>query len=95
MTEERLGLQVARTVQVAVAGSSRRGWVDVFFLWDTNHKGCLVYEDVKDAMIPANFKARDKNGNTKVHLQEFLNATFQGFAAADVRGNGALSMEEI
>jgi hypothetical protein len=76
-------------------GEFQEWMVDVFFLRDQNHKGYLVYEDVKDAMTPENFKAHDKNGNGKIPLQEFLNATFQDFAAADVRGNGTLTVEEI
>jgi hypothetical protein len=76
-------------------GEFQEWMVDVFFLRDKNHKGYLVYEDVKDAMTTENFKAHDKNGDGKIPLQEFLNATFQDFAAADVNQNGALTMEEI
>ncbi len=76
-------------------GEFQEWMVDVFFLRDTNHKGYLVYEDLKDVMTAENFKAHDKNGNGKIPLQELLNATFQDFAAADVRGNGAVTMEEI
>lgn len=76
-------------------GEFQEWMVDVFFLRDKDHKGYLVFEDLKDVMTPENFKAHDRNGNGKIPLQEFLNATFQDFAAADVRGNGALTMEEI
>ncbi len=76
-------------------GEFQEWMVDVFFLRDTNHKGYLVYEDVKDALTLENFKAHDLNGNGKITLPEFLNSAFQDFAAADVRGNGALTMEEI
>ncbi len=76
-------------------GEFQEWMVDVFFLRDKDHKGYLVYADVKDAMTLENFKAHDKNGDGRIPLQEFLNATFQDFAAADVRGNGALTMEEI
>ncbi len=76
-------------------GEFQEWMVDVFFLRDKNHKGYLIYEDVKDAMTLENFKAHDKNGDGRIPLQEFLNSTFQDFATADVRGNGALTMEEI
>ncbi len=76
-------------------GEFQEWMVDVFFLRDTGHKGYLVYADLQDVMTPENFKAHDRNGNGKIPLPEFLNATFQDLAAADVRGNGALTMEEI
>ncbi len=69
--------------------------VDVFFQRDANHKGYLVFEDVKDVMSPETFKAYNKNGDGKIRLQEFLNAVFLDFEAADVNKNGALTIEEI
>jgi len=69
--------------------------VDVFFKKDTNHKGYLVFEDVKDVMTVETFKANDKNGNGRLTLEEFLNAAFQDFALADVNKNGAVTIEEI
>ncbi len=69
--------------------------VDVFFYRDTNHKGFLVFEDVKDVMTFENFKSRDTNGDGKIELDEFLNSLFRDFEAADVNKSGSLSMEEI
>jgi len=68
---------------------------DSFFIMDENHKGYLVFEDVKNVMNPKTFKGQDRDGDSKVTLQEFLNASFQDFAAADVNKNGALTMEEF
>jgi Ca2+-binding EF-hand superfamily protein len=52
-------------------------------------------DDVKDVMSPKIFKGQDKKGDGKITLQEFLDASFQDFAAADVNKNGALTMEEF
>ena len=46
-------------------------------------------------MSPKIFKGQDKKGDGKITLQEFLDASFQDFAAADVNKNGALTMEEF
>ncbi len=69
--------------------------VDVFFQRDKTHKGYLVYADVQDVMSPAKFKTYDRSGDGKIILREFLNATFQDFAAADTAARGALTVEEI
>jgi len=73
-----------------------QNWMeDVFFQRDSNHKGYLVYDDVKDVMSAEKFKSYDRGGEGKVRLQEFLNAAFQDFDRIDVHKNGTLSMEEI
>lgn len=68
---------------------------DLFFHMDKDHKGYLVFDDVKDVMSLKKFKAQDKNGDGKITLKEFLNASFQDFAAADVNRSGALNLEEF
>ena len=68
---------------------------DVFYLRDKDHKGYLVVEDVRGAMAPETLRAINRKGDGKVSLEEFLNATFQDFAAADVNQNGSLTIEEI
>jgi Ca2+-binding EF-hand superfamily protein len=69
--------------------------VDAFFHKDINHKGYLVFEDIKDVMVSGTFKTYDKNGDGNLSLTEFLNAVFLDFEAADVDRNGALTIEEI
>ena len=68
---------------------------DAFFQRDTNHKGYLVFSDVKDVMSAEKFKSFDMSGSGKVRLQEFLNAAFQDFEQMDVDKDGMLTMEEI
>jgi len=69
--------------------------VEVFYIRDKDRKGYLVQEDVRGVMAPETLKAINRKGDGKLSLQEFLNAAFQDFAAADVNQNGSLSMEEI
>jgi len=69
--------------------------IDVFYFRDKDHKGYLVLEDVRGVMTAETLKAINRKGDGKLSLQEFLNATFQDFAAADVNQNGSLTMEEI
>jgi Ca2+-binding EF-hand superfamily protein len=68
---------------------------DVFYLRDKGHKGYLVQEDVAGILSPETLKAINRKGDGKLSLQEFLNATFQDFAAADVNQDGTLSLAEI
>jgi hypothetical protein len=69
--------------------------VDAFFAKDKDHKGHLVFEDIRDVMSVEIFKADDKDSDGKLTLHEFLNAVFLDYYAADVNKNGALTMEEI
>ncbi len=69
--------------------------VDSFFQRDSNHKGYLVFDDVKDVMSQEKFKSYDKSGDGKLWLQEYLNAVFQDFERADANKDGMLTMEEI
>jgi len=68
---------------------------DSFFLRDTNHKGYLVLDDVKDVMSAETFRTYDKSGDGKLRLQEFLNAAFRDFELMDVNKEGMLTLEEI
>jgi len=73
-----------------------QGWMlDVFYQRDKTHKGFLAYDDLKDVMSLEKFKTYDRSGDGKLILREFLNATFQDFAAADTAQRGALTLEEI
>ncbi len=69
--------------------------VDSFFQRDANHKGYLVFEDLKDVMSAETFKTYDKRGDGKLRLPDFLNAVFLDFEAIDVNKDGQLTMEEI
>ena len=69
--------------------------VDLFFQRDSNHKGYLVFEDIKDVMSAEAFKTYDKSGDGKLRLREFVNAVFMDFEAIDVNRDGTLTIEEI
>ncbi len=68
---------------------------DVFYLRDKGHKGYLVLDDVRGIMAPETLKAINRKGDGKLTLQEFLNATFQDFAAIDVNQDGSVTIDEI
>ena len=68
--------------------------VDAYFHKDINHKGYLIFEDVKDVMSPETFRTYDKSGDGKLRLKEFLNSVFMDFGAMDVDKNGLLTLEE-
>jgi len=68
---------------------------DSFFLKDTNHKGYLLFDDVKDIMGAETFRKYDKSGEGKLRHQEFLNAVFLDFERMDVNKDGMLTIEEI
>lgn len=69
--------------------------LEVFYFHDKSHKGYLVLEDVRGRMAPETLRAINLKGDGKLTQGEFLNAVFRDFEAADVNGNGALTMEEI
>jgi Ca2+-binding EF-hand superfamily protein len=69
--------------------------VDAFYFRDSNHKGYLVQADLQGTRSPEVFKAMNRKGDGKLTMQEYLNALFQDFAAIDVKGNGAITIEEI
>ena len=76
-------------------GEYKEWMTEVFFHRDRNHKGYLVFEDVRDVMSPETFKAADANGEGKLTLQEFLGAVSQDFDAADLNKDGVLTEEEM
>jgi hypothetical protein len=69
--------------------------VDGFYFRDKGRKGYLVEADLQGAVAPAAFKAMNRKGDGKLALNEYLNALFQDFAAADVNGDGTLTQEEV
>jgi EF-hand domain/EF hand len=71
-------------------------WVlDGFYFRDKDRKGYLVQADLQGVASPAVFLAINRKGDGKLTLNEFLNALFQDFAAADVNGDGALTQDEV
>ncbi len=76
-------------------GEFQEWMIEVFYFRDKNSKGYLVFEDVRGVMAPETLKAINRKGDGKLTQQEFLNAVFLDFDAADVNRNGVLTMEEI
>lgn len=71
-------------------------WVmDGFYFRDKGHKGYLVQADLQGVASPAVFQAINRKGDGKLTLNEYLNALFQDFAAADVNQDGALTQDEV
>jgi Ca2+-binding EF-hand superfamily protein len=73
-----------------------QNWVvDGFFFRDQGRKGYLVQADLQGTVPPAVFQAMNQKRDGKLTLQEFLNALFQDFAAADGNQDGALTQDEV
>jgi Ca2+-binding EF-hand superfamily protein len=73
-----------------------QNWVvDAFYFRDAGRKGFLVQADLQGTASPEVFKSINRKGDGKLTLNEYLNALFQDFAAADADQTGALTIEEI
>lgn len=69
--------------------------VEGFYFRDQGRKGYLAPADLQGTASPEVFKAINRKGDGKLTMNEYLNALFQDFAAADVDQTGALTMQEI
>lgn len=69
--------------------------VEGFYFRDKGRKGYLVQADLQGMASPEVFNAMNSKKDGKLMLNEYLNALFQDFAAADVDGTGTLTQEEI
>ena len=68
--------------------------VEVFFFRDKGKNGYLVIGELTEAN-PEVLKAIARKSDGRISLQEFVNALFKDFEAADVDHDGLLTGEEI
>ena len=68
--------------------------IEIFYLRDKDKSGYLTIVELEGAS-PEAIKAASGKGDTRISLDEFVNALFKDFAAADTNGDGKLSFEEI
>lgn len=68
--------------------------VEAFFLRDKDKSGFLAITELKEAS-PEALKAVKRKSDARISLQEYVNALFKDFEAADTDGDGLLSVEEI
>jgi Ca2+-binding EF-hand superfamily protein len=68
--------------------------VEAFFHRDRDKSGSLAIDELKEAS-PEAMRAVKRKDNARITLQEYVNAVFKDFEAADADGDGLLSVEEI
>ncbi|HSE92292.1 MAG TPA: EF-hand domain-containing protein [Methylomirabilota bacterium] len=68
--------------------------VQAFFFRDKDKSGYLAIAELKEAS-PEALKAVKRKHDARISLQEYVNALFKDFEAADADGDGLLSAEEI
>ena len=68
--------------------------VDAFFLRDKDKDGYLAISELKEAS-PEALRAVKRKEQSRISLEEYVNALFKDFDAADTNGDGLLTVEEI
>jgi len=68
--------------------------VDAFFLRDKDKDGYLAISELTEAS-PEALRAVKHKDSARISLQEYINALFKDFDAADTDGDGLLTVEEI
>jgi Ca2+-binding EF-hand superfamily protein len=75
-------------------GEFHQAAVDAFFLRDKDKNGYLAISELKEAS-PEAIKAVKRKNDARISLEEYVNALFKDFEAADTDGDGLLTVEEI
>jgi len=68
--------------------------VEAFFFRDKDKNGYLMIGELKEAS-PEALKAVARKSDGRITLQEYVNALFKDFEAADTNHDGLLTVEEI
>ena len=75
-------------------GEFQSAVVESFYFRDKNKSGYLAIEELKEGS-PEALRAVKRKSSGQITLQEYVNATFRDFDAADTDGDGLLTAEEI
>jgi Ca2+-binding EF-hand superfamily protein len=75
-------------------GEFHQAAVDAFFLRDKDKSGYLAISELKEAS-PETLRAVKRKSDARISLEEYVNALFKDFEAADTDGDGLLTVDEI
>jgi Ca2+-binding EF-hand superfamily protein len=75
-------------------GEFHQAAVDAFFLRDKDKSGYLAISELKEAS-PEAIRAVKRKNDARISLEEYVNALFRDFEAADTDDDGLLTVEEI
>lgn len=75
-------------------GEFHQAVVEAFFLRDKDKDGFLAIAELTEAS-PEALKAIKRKDDARISLQEYANALFKDFEAADANSDGLLTVEEI
>jgi Ca2+-binding EF-hand superfamily protein len=75
-------------------GEFHQAVVEAFFFRDRDKSGYLAVAELKEAS-PEALKAIKRKSDTQISLEEYVNALFKDFEAADTDGDGVLIVVEI
>ena len=68
--------------------------VEAFFFRDRNKSGYLAISELKEAS-PEALRTVKRKSDARISLEEYVNALFKDFEAADTDGDGTLTVVEI
>ena len=75
-------------------GEFQSAVIEGFYFRDKNRSGYLTIEELREAS-PEALRAVKRKSTGQITLQEYVNAVFHDFDAADTDGDGLLSAGEI